>query len=557
MNYLALFLLGLCWLVPEHFPPWTAFHTEAPAFAATVLCAFQLVNQPPCFARIKGLLAMWIVLFGVGLVQLANGVTLYLGDMWVGFAYVGAFTIAWIWARQWTMQAGIERITAVLAYFFLWVGVCTAFQLLAQWYQIESQLDGWVLDGIPNGRPRANLGQPNQAGTTIVVATLAVVFLYVKRRLQLITFWVLSLLLIPALAVTQSRTATLSAIVAITVLCFAARKSSIRRMHWFNLCAWSSLFLITTQWVASSNVNEHAISDSFANFSSAGARLLIWKQILVGIWDRPLWGWGWGGIAAAQQFGALIFPGVEQTNYAHNSILDIFVTIGMPGALFLIFTAIVGFCRIKKNILGNSNAKWMLIFLLPIIIHSMLEMPHSYSYFVVFSGIVMGVITSVPEVAGGQSAKLLRHRIRWGILFLIWSSFLLILGRDYWYAEEDFRVNRFENKRIGPVLENYQPPKFILLTQLQAVMDGMRIRARQNMSYSELELLQKVSTRYTWGPFQYRAALALGLNGYPDLAARKLMTIKALFPSDIFLEACANFQIQVPVHLATDAVCKK
>jgi hypothetical protein len=63
-----------------------------------------------------------------------------------------------------------------------------------------------------------------------------------------------------------------------------------------------------------------------------------------------------------------------------------------------------------------------------------------------------------------------------------------------------------------------------------------------HMAAEDVELLNRVAKRYTWGPIQFRAALALGLNSRPKEATERLQVIKNLFADDVYVEARENFE---------------
>jgi hypothetical protein len=69
----------------------------------------------------------------------------------------------------------------------------------------------------------------------------------------------------------------------------------------------------------------------------------------------------------------------------------------------------------------------------------------------------------------------------------------------------------------------------------------MRLRAVPGMRADDLALLQRVSRRFSWAPIQFRAALALGLNGQDEAAQAQLRILKAMFPAEIYEEARDNW----------------
>ena len=120
-------------------------------------------------------------------------------------------------------------------------------------------------------------------------------------------------------------------------------------------------------------------------------------------------------------------------------------------------------------------------------------------------------------------------------------ALLLATGYEYAQAEEDFRVNRFENRRLGETPAEYNPPKLVLLNQLGDMLKAMRLRAKPGMTGEELATLVNSSKRYSWAPLHFRTALSLGLNNRSGEATQQLRVIKGLFAADIYEEAKANW----------------
>ena len=132
-------------------------------------------------------------------------------------------------------------------------------------------------------------------------------------------------------------------------------------------------------------------------------------------------------------------------------------------------------------------------------------------------------------------------------LVAVAMSFMALLAAlliEYTSVEEDYRVNRFENRRLGRTPEEYSIPNLRLLTQFESLLHAMRLRATRGMSSADLDTLVSTARRYTWAPLQFRTALALGLNGRPQEARKHLEILKAMFPSEIYEEGRSQWLLQ-------------
>jgi len=542
LNAAVFIILSFCWITPDHIPPWFAFHSEAPAFAASGLCLLAIALRRASFTATP-VAVWWCTILGMMMVlQWAIGRVSYGGDVWVVVAYLMVFVSACLWAFNWVKTEGSSTLLNAFGFFLISVGLVTSFQLLAQWLQVDGLFAGWVLDMLPKGRPRANLGQPNQAATTIVLAMVATAVLLYRRRIGYGVAWMLLLVLIAAATITQSRTALLSAVV--LAACFTAVMAlgnyKVERAAKASVAVWLILFLGVAWAFTAIDFGEQSASLGIQEISNPGTRPLIWRQLCLAVLEKPWLGWGGLQVSTAQQFGAMKFAGIEQANYAHNIVLDGLVMFGMPCIALLIGITIAWLYKRRAFILRSTDTLWCFALALPVLIHALLEYPHAYAYYVILLGVLAGVIE-----AGVGGKEVVAMRISTAFitgLAVGWVALIAALGYEYTLAEEDFRMNRFENRRIGPEQTGYQPPHLIFLTQLGDQAHAMRLRAVRGMPAEDVDVLNRVAKRFTWGPIQFRAALALGLNGRPQEATERLRVIKNLFSADVYAEARDNFE---------------
>jgi hypothetical protein len=209
--------------------------------------------------------------------------------------------------------------------------------------------------------------------------------------------------------------------------------------------------------------------------------------------------------------------------------------LGVPGVLLLVGAAFAWLLRRMRSItVHNAVAAGCLLVMVPFLVHSQLELPHAYAYFLVPVGILLGLLDARTVRADEQPIVVKR-----GIMLVVaaaWTGLLGVLAHEYTQIEEDFRVNRFENRRLGRTAADYQPPEVHFLTHMGEMLQAMRLRANPGMSAEDLALLVRTSARYSWAPMHYRTALALGLNGRTEEARHQLALVKAMFPPPIYEE---------------------
>lgn len=394
--------------------------------------------------------------------------------------------------------------------------------------------------GAPLARkPYGNVGQPNHAATILLMGAVGAAVLMQRGRLGSKALWPTVLMLGFAITVTQSRTALLAATLMVILFSVSYRPTDHGPLTRTSVLLWL-LYMYAAAWIFQ-NLDWTATKAGIGvgNMVASGSRSLIWSQLLIGLMDSPWWGYGWLQVATGQQVGALSLPGQEQASFAHNIVLDLFVFLGVPLGTILSGFVVVWWWRRARRIQASANATQAFFVLIPFLIHSLLEFPHAYAYFLVVAGLLMGGIDAWSE--GEKSwVKQLPKGVFAGFI-AAWVALLVAVGYEYALAEEDFRVNRFENRRLGVTPSEYQPPDLVLLTQLRDMLRGMRLRAQPGMSEEDIEILVKISKRYSWAPLQFRTALALGLNNRPEEATQQLRVIKSLFANVIYVEAKENF----------------
>ena len=108
---------------------------------------------------------------------------------------------------------------------------------------------------------------------------------------------------------------------------------------------------------------------------------------------------------------------------------------------------------------------------------------------------------------------------------------------EYLAAEEDFRVMRFEMRKVGARAADYQAPRLVLLTQLDDLLKMGRLNPTRGMPTSEIERLRKANLSRHWGALNMKYVIALGINGQPDEATKQLRNIRALYGPELYRSA--------------------
>ncbi|MBU3899375.1 MAG: O-antigen ligase C-terminal domain-containing protein [Gammaproteobacteria bacterium] len=416
------------------------------------------------------------------------------------------------------MGAFLSAIVASAQVFELWEG--------ASWINRMPQLR----------RPGGNMGQPNHLATLLVMGLASLLFLYESRKLGALASALLALTLLTGVAATESRTGVLS-LALLTLWWFAKRKSLGLRLS-PGVVAGAAVAFLALFWYWPSllaGVMQSGGVDLRVN-TSVGTRWLVWPQLIEAVLQRPWWGWGLGQVSTAHNAVVSAYPVSEPFTYAHNIVLDLAIGIGLPlTALIVLVTGVWLWRRLSA---ASQLAPWYcLALILPVAVHSMLEFPFAYAYFLVpvmFAvGALEGVVKAKPAFRLGVKPAAAMLLAATGLM--AWSVV------EYVAIEEDFRIVRFEALHIGTTPASYQRPHVILLTQLDALLHGGRIVPKPGMSADEVELARKVALRFPWPATQNRYAQSLALNGNPNEAIRQLRVMRALHGEKAYAQIKAGW----------------
>lgn len=513
--------LASCWLLPNHYPPWSSFHLEAWCAAAFLIGSTAVVfrTQPRLSWH-----PLDVVLFGliwIPLLQYAFGLVAFFGQVVVVSTYLLGLYLAVMVGRRWEEMYPSQAANGLLLAVFI-AGVISVNLQLRTWLGlIENGIFDIFSMGLSGTRPYANIGQPNQLATLLLWSVLATGWAFHARVIGPFVSILLVCFLLPGVALTQSRTAWVG-------LLFLLIFSWIWRRHWRSrLLPWvvSGLFLyfwacyvclhFLGVWLGISSEQGHLRS-----VIGGDLRLPAWRMLASAVMERPWFGYGWAEIGKAQLTVVEAFPALFPVfGYSHNLVLDLVLWLGVPlGGAVALCLALWYCCRI---ISVSSAREAILVMLLGTVgIHAMLEFPLHYSYFLLPVGLVVGILSRECSGLRKWSTPGWALAVGWTVAALLVAGIV----SDYFKAEASYRVVRFEAARIG-TLPIGAAPEVLLLTQLRENINFMRYQVREGMASSDIQTLEAVATTYPGPGRSYKVAKALALNHQAIEAAAWLRKI--------------------------------
>jgi O-antigen ligase len=350
------------------------------------------------------------------------------GALWLALALLGA-AVLWSWGARGlppslalsalallvacallvaagvSASQGDDRETMFALFCWAWVAAGLLNLALAGVQVFAPELaDGhWI--GIPNTRGRAmgNLRQPNHLSSLLMWASVAVVGLLLLRRMAL--GWAAALLagMVFGVVLTASRTGALSVgLLALWGLLDRRLPRHARALllaaplmyavSWWGLSRWATL----TQAAFGGE-------QRLAEADISGSRFGIWANAWTLVTQQPLTGVGFGNFNLAWTLTP--FPGrpVAFFDHSHNLALQLAAELGLPLAglvlALLLWALVQGWRRtVRHDDHGWSAAQRVaLMMVLMIGLHSMLEYPLWYAYFLLPAGWAFGYALALDD----------------------------------------------------------------------------------------------------------------------------------------------------------------
>lgn len=374
------FLFFLAWTLPYHYYPWVSASQDLLAFLAIILI-LKIKDLKILLLTISALLALLLP----SIKKLYDG-EIFFGDLWIFTAYLIAFCLSYITGRSWSTEEK-NRFSEWFFFFSIAASLLSTFISSMQWLRVD--YSSWIVSMPPNSRPFGNMAQPNNLATLLCLGMVGAYFFYDRKAISTNFFSTLVVIITFGITLTQSRTAIIS-IFLILLFCLYKNEIFDRKIKSWNFCAFISLFLTLTYAIPRISTALFLNSSSIAERATSLERLGIYKQFAIAVWDGPIFGYGVNQIAEAQLLTAKKYSIPIQLEYTHNLALDLMTWFGIiPGFIIILLI----FFQLLKNA-RESKVKeklFSLLALTPIIVHSLLEYPHAYAFFLIPLGLLFGM----------------------------------------------------------------------------------------------------------------------------------------------------------------------
>jgi len=543
LTHISLASVGLMWVLPflvyRHDYPLTTFYQEwwsalLGVMALTLLSSRNFWTQPE-IPRVAQLPA---ALIGVILVQWGLGRVAYFDQALLFILYLLFAALLMLLGARLRDSLGMEKMSIVLAICLLAGGELSALIGVLQHYHWHTPLDAVVVRKISSS-VYGNIAQPNQFSNYIALSMISLGLLFQLQKLKAVQVTLLSLPLLFVMALSGSRSSWLYLLMMAGIAWWWVRKDSgqrpLLRFSLLLIAGFGLMHLIVQlPFVAGAESSVNTVQRLFGDNASGGIRLFLWREASLMFMQSPLLGVGFGQFAwhHFQLLPSLNPSGIVGLyNNAHNLIFQIAAEAGLAGLLSLFFSLGVWLFGLRKAT-PDSSHWWGYAALGVIAIHSLLEYPLWYTYFVAIAAVLLGALD---ETRYRLELRNIGRISVFVVLLLGLISLLQLLSgyRDLERVQEIRTASSIDStatKQIRDKLVSVH--RGSLLTPYAELYMSSMIEINQEHLMEKLAVNTRVMHFVPIGPVVYRQVLLLAQAG--ELKQAKELQVQAFwsYPDD-------------------------
>lgn len=552
----ALIVAGLIVVIPfllPHHEQAIAFYSEWMAFVFGITACFPFVHKAFWSPLRIPQAAIWLFAF----VILIAAQTLVVTPVYVSQALLPGIYLTWAtvlvilgsWIRK---QLGVERAVTMFAWMLLIGGVLSSMVGLVQHFDASGKL-AFLVDQKA-GSAFGNIGQRNHFATQITLASFALIYLHAIERVNRAVAIVLLALLSLMLTASSSRAALIYIVAGIflTLISYRAIRAPIHRRLLQGVVLLLVLFLVfqfflplLNDWLklllAAMGFDINGLNTLvMLQRDAAGGidlRLSEWHKAWRMFMESPLWGIGIGNYGwysfnyqALPEFSAV--PEGVLFNHSHNLIMQVLAELGILGFLLLLPMAVTWIKQMLPE--WKNPSSWLILSLLIVLLlHSSVEYPLWYSYFLGIAAILLGL--------GSRAAVKVEFTPSLGqftaVVTLIFSAAILIITL---LGVQAIDVNRLiitsTPQQAGATLQAVS--KNPLLTPWAEAAVALHGTPAKEIIEQQLLLSTRVLHYRPNPPFVNRQIVYLALAGKSTEASTMVKKAFIVYPSDFSKFAC-------------------
>lgn len=475
-------VLVAAYILPNHYLPWPGFHSEAMAALAFLLLFAGVLMGSEELAKINYIFYIALVVFVVVGVQRIFGIVSWNSVLWLSFVYVVGFMVSMYIGRVWALSNAANAF-GWLVFVWLFAAIISLPLQIMQWLDLDWSTP--YINQIANGaRPHANIAQPNLLADLYMLALIGLSWLVEGHRINRRAALFLALCLLAGIALTGSRFGWLGLSMLGLVFYFSYRKTQISVSP--KVIVFLCVYFISLLFVLP-NIRGKLMPGvdipSVISASSAYIRLQGWEMLVNASMGEFWHGYGWGQTSAANFVGDVRLIGQRGIfTQSHNLFLDFVIWFGYPFGVALGGCVFWLMLRVVK-LLSSPEKFYPASILLLLFLHSQIEFPLYYTYFLFPFGLIVGIISS-----DGESTEFGGWRIFFGmIIWLIFACSFYATVREYFLVERGSYALRYDLKKINHSDRDFVPDLYIF-DNLEQSMRLARADDSQLSSYSIVDI---------------------------------------------------------------------
>lgn len=531
LAHISLAFVGLMWVLPflnyDHAFPITTFYQEW-STALLGVCALPLLLttrywQAPEVPRIVllpiGLMMVLMVQFLVG--RISHFDHLLLLSLYFLFA-----ALLMMLGQRLREELGLSFVVTVLAGFLLVGAELNALSGFIQHYRWDTFLNSMVTVKTANG-VYGNIAQSNHFANYIALGLASLGYLHVKR---LFPSWLAAILALPLLFVlvlSGSRSGWLYLTFVLVLAWFWQRRVGTFRPLWnFSLALWMGFmvmhFVVQIPWLEGTTGSATSAERLFDEAGTGSIRTHLWYESWLIFAKFPFLGAGFGQFAYEHLLlGAeLQNPTITGLyNNAHNIILQIAAETGLSGLIVLFGGLGMWFWQsVVRKTQFDVEHWWAYVVLAVIAIHSQLEYPLWYLYFIGIAAVLLGMFDK-----DGYRLELRKvGRLSVAVIAVLGAVSLFQAYQGYRHLEDalSLRVAASKDPKFIPMARDellvaYRYP--LLSSYAELFIANMMEPSAEHLE-GKLELNERALRYIPNSPVAYHQALFLAWSDRPEEA---------------------------------------
>ncbi|MBI5889686.1 MAG: O-antigen ligase C-terminal domain-containing protein [Nitrosomonadales bacterium] len=440
LAHISLAFAGLMWVLPflyyHHAYPITTFYQEWGA-GLLGLCAFPLLLtgrywQAPEVPRIVilpvGLMLVLMLQFFIGRIS-------YFDHLMLMSLYFLFAALLMMLGQALKVELGLSTVATVLAAFLLVGAELNTLAGFLQHYRWDTFLNP-VVTVKTSSAVYGNTAQPNHYANYLSLGLISLGLLYTRLSLRV---WQVALLAAPMLfvmALSGSRSSWLYLVfTAGLAFVWQWRDKSLRPLLHFALLLLVGFglmhFVVQIPWLEGTTGSVTTTERLFGGMTGGSIRLQLWREGALIFAQFPLMGAGFGQFAFQhlQLAAEMRNPAVTGLyNNAHNLLMQMAAEAGLAGLAVLFGTLGLWFWKSAVRSASLTLDHWWGYAILAVLgIHSLLEYPLWYGYFIGIAALLLGMF----DAASFRLELRNLGRVSVALMLVLGALSLLKVSQDY------------------------------------------------------------------------------------------------------------------------------